>query len=151
MIRIRGPQDLGAALIFLLVGIAGLTLGAGLPGMQSGGQLGSGTMPHILSWICIGFSGFMLFRAVSFDGPSMAAMPWRAVIMVSLAVVVFGLFIERLGYVPTAVLAPLVASLSLPEMRWKEAILVSLLLGFGTALLFVVLLGQPLPLWWGVQ
>ncbi len=69
--------------------------------------------------------------------------------MVSLAVVLFGLFIERLGYVPTAVLAPLVASLALPEFRWKEAICVAVLLGFGTALLFVVLLGQPMPLWWG--
>lgn len=149
MIRIRAPQDLGAALIFLLVGLGGLWFGAMLPGLQAGGQLGSGTMPRILSWICVGFSALMLVRAVRRDGPAMASVPWRALAVVSLAVILFGVLIERIGYLPTAILVPLAAGFALAGVRWREALLVAVLLGLGTSLLFVVLLGQPLKLWWG--
>ncbi|MBX9907497.1 MAG: tripartite tricarboxylate transporter TctB family protein [Beijerinckiaceae bacterium] len=149
MIRIRSPQDFGAALIFLAVGAAGLWFGAGLPGMRAGGQLGSGTTPRILSVICLGFGGLMLLRALRVDGPAIERLPWRALITVTLAVVLFGLAIEHIGYVATAMLTPFVAALALPPVRWREALLVAGLLGGGTALLFVVMLGQPLKLFGG--
>lgn len=149
MIRVRAPQDLGAAFIFLTIGLAGLALGAKLPGMRAGGQLGSGTMPSILSMLCLGFSALMLLRALKVDGPGLAAVPWRSLAVVTAAVVVFGVLVERVGYGPTAVITPLVASFALPKPRWREAILVSVLLGIGTTLLFIGALGQPLKVWGG--
>lgn len=151
MIRIRAPQNLGAALIFLVVGLAGLYFGAGLPGMTAGAQLGSGTMPRILSGIILCFSAIIFVRALSTDGPAVAHVPWRALAAVSCAVVLFGALIEIVGYFPVAVLTPLAATLALPRVRWREAVLVAVLLGLGTSLLFVILLGQPLKLWWGAE
>lgn len=151
MIRIRAPQNLGAAAIFLVVGLAGLYFGANLPGMKAGAQLGSGTMPRILSCIVLGFSGITFLRALSTDGPVIAHVPWQALGAVSIAVVLFGTLVEVLGYLPTAILTPLIATLALPEVRWREAVLVAVLLGLGTSLLFVILLGQPLKLWWGAE
>ncbi|ANY84077.1 hypothetical protein BB934_38115 (plasmid) [Microvirga ossetica] len=151
MIRIRAPQDLGAGIIFLGVGFAGLYLGANLSGIGASGQLGSGTMPRILSWICLGFGALMLFRALRIDGPPAAIVPWRALASVTFAVILFGFLIERVGYVPTAIATPLIAAFGLPGVRWKEAALVAVLLGLGTALLFVIILGQPLKLWGGAQ
>lgn len=144
MIRIRSPQDLGAAVIFLVIGVAGVALGTKLPGMKADGQLGSGTMPYILSWICIGFSALMLFRALSVNGPAMEAVPWRAITGVTIAVIVFGALIEVFGYLPTAMLTPLVAAFAIKEQRWLEAIVVAILLGLATSLLFITLLGQPM-------
>lgn len=151
MIRIRAPQDLGAAVIFLGVGLAGLYFGAHLSGVRSGGQLGSGTMPRILSWICLGFSALMLYRALRIDGPPAAIVPWRSLASVIAAVILFAFLIERVGYVPAAMAAPLMAALGLPGVRWREAALVAVLLSLGTALLFVIILGQPLKLWWGAM
>lgn len=144
MIKIRSPQDLGAALIFLTIGVAGLYLGTKLSGIKADGQLGSGTMPRILCWICIGFSALMLFRALRVNGPAIASVPWRAVGMVTLAVIAFAFLVEQIGYLGTAIVTPLLATLALPSIRWKEALLVSVLLGIGTTILFIVLLGQPL-------
>jgi Tripartite tricarboxylate transporter TctB family len=151
MIKIRSPQDLGAALIFLGIGLAGLYFGTRLSGIKPDGQLGSGTMPYILCWICIGFSAVMLFRALRVDGPAVASVPWRAVAAVTIAVILFGFLVEQIGYVLTAIITPLVATLALPDLRWKEAILVSVLLGVGTAVLFIYLLGQPLNPFPGAQ
>jgi hypothetical protein len=51
------------------------------------------------------------------------------------------------GYLPAAIVAPLVAAGAAAPTRAREAIVVALALGLGSALLFVVLLGQPLRLW----
>ncbi len=149
MIRVRAPQDLGAAFIFLAVGVAGLAFGAKLPGMRAGGQLGSGTMPYILSLMCLGFSALMLLRSIQSEGPEIATVPWRSLFVVTLAVVAFGFLIERIGYGPTAIITPLLASFALSTRRWHETILVAVLLGLGTTLLFIGVLGQPLNVWGG--
>lgn len=148
MIRVRAPQDLGAAAIFLVVGGVGLYFGRNLSGMRAGGQLGSGTVPIILSWICIGFAAVLSVRSFLVDGPRMDPVPWRATAAVGVSVMLFALSVEWLGYVVTAFATPLMAMLAIKDFRWREAILISALLSIGTTLLFVVLLGQPMPLWW---
>jgi hypothetical protein len=135
MPRIRAPQDLGAALIFLTVGLAGLVLGADLPGMRSGAQLGAGSMPRALSLLLLIFAAVMAVRAISVEGPGL----------------VFGALVEALGYLPAAILTPFAAAAAVPSVRWREVVIVAVALGAGCALLFVVLLGQPLPLWWGAR
>jgi putative tricarboxylic transport membrane protein len=147
MVRIRAPRDAGAALVFLGVGLAGLVFGADLPGLRSAGQLGPGTLPRALSWILIGFAAVMAIRALSTDGPPIARVPVRALLAITAAVVAFGTLIELVGYLPAAVVAPLVAAGAAAPVRPGEAIVVALALGIGSALLFVVGLGQPLRLW----
>jgi hypothetical protein len=143
-LKIRAPQDLGAAGIFFAIGVTGLYFGAGLGGIQEGAQLGSGTMPRALCWICLGFALVLGIRALLHDGPAIAPVPWRAVAVVTAAVVLFGLLIETLGYVAAAIAAPLAASFALPNSRWGESAIFSLLLAIAAALLFITLLGQPL-------
>ncbi|GEM_PF-1991003 len=142
--RIRAPQDLGAAAIFLVVGLVGLYFGASLGGMRAGNQLGSGSMPRALCWISVGFGVVMLIRAFITDGPAIARIPWRAGVVITAAVISFGAVIELLGYVPAAILAPLLSSFALKGNRWRESTLFAVLLAGGAALLFITALGQPL-------
>ena len=143
-LKIRAPQDLGAAAIFLVIGLVGLYFGAGLGGMRLGNQLGSGSMPRALCWISLGFGVVMLVRAFVIKGPPIAHIPWRAVVIVSAAVVLFGALIEFVGYVPAAILAPLLSSFALKDSRWRESTLFAVLLAAGATLLFITALGQPL-------
>jgi hypothetical protein len=143
-LKVRAPQDFGAAVIFFAIGLTGLYFGADLGGMQGGAQLGSGSMPRALCWICLGFAGLLIIRAFAHDGPAVASVPWRAVAVVTAAVILFGLLIETAGYVVAAIAAPLAASFALPKSRWGESIVFSVLLAAGAALLFITLLGQPL-------
>ena len=143
-LKIRAPQDLGAAVVFFAIGLVGLYLGAKLGGMRAGAQLGSGSLPRALCWICLGFGALMSIRAFVTEGPPIARIPWRAVVVVTAAIVVFGLLIERFGYVPAAIVAPLVASFALKNSRWRESTVFAVLLAGGATLLFITLLGQPL-------
>jgi hypothetical protein len=143
-LKIRAPQDLGAAVVFFAIGLVGLYLGAKLGGMRAGAQLGSGSLPRALCWICLAFGAFMLVRAFVTDGPPIARVPWRAVTVVTAAVVIFGVLVELVGYVPAAITAPLVASFALKDNRWRESTIFAVLLAGGATLLFITLLGQPL-------
>jgi hypothetical protein len=143
-IRIRAPQDLGAAVVFFAVGLVGLYLATGLGSMRAGAQLGSGSLPRALCWISLGFGAFNLVRAFVTDGPPIARVPWRAVVVVTAAVAIFGLMIERFGYVPAAIVAPLLASFALKDNRWRESTVFAVLLATGATVLFITLLGQPL-------
>lgn len=148
--RVRAPQDLGAAVVFFAIGLAGLYFSAKLGGMRAGAQLGSGSLPRALCWICLAFGVLMSIRAFVTDGPPIARIPWRAVTVVTAAVVIFGLLIERFGYVPAAIAAPLVASFALEGSRWRESTIFAVLLAGGATLLFITLLGQPLRYFGGV-
>ena len=148
-LKIRAPQDLGAAAIFLVIGLVGLYFGASLGGMRAGNQLGSGSMPIALCWISVGFGVVMLIRAYMTEGPAIAHIPWRAVVVVSAAIVLFGALIELIGYVPAAILAPLLSSFALKDNRWRESTIFAVLLAAGATLLFITALGQPLPYFGG--
>jgi hypothetical protein len=143
-LKIRAPQDLGAAVVFFVIGLVGLYLGAKLGGMRAGAQLGSGSLPRALCWICLAFGVLMSIRAFVTDGPPIARVPWRAVTVVTAAVVIFGALIELVGYVPAAIAAPLVASFAVTNNRWRESSIFAVLLAAGASLLFITLLGQPL-------
>jgi len=143
-LRVRAPQDLGAAVLFFAIGLIGLYFAAKLGSMRAGAQLGSGSLPRALCWICLGFGAFMLIRAFVTDGPAIARVPWRAVAVVSAAIVIFGAMIERIGYVPAAIIAPLVASFAIRNSGWRESLVFAVLLAAGAALLFIGVLGQPL-------
>ena len=142
--KIRAPQDLGAAVIFLVIGLVGLYFGASLGGMRAGAQLGSGSLPRALSWISVGFGVVMFIRSLMTDGPPIAPVPWRAVLMVSLGIILFGAIIEVAGYVPAAIMATLLSSFALKDNRWRESTIFAVLLAIGATLLFITALGQPL-------
>jgi hypothetical protein len=143
-VRIRAPQDFGAAMLFISIGLLGLYFGADLAGMRAGAQLGSGSVPRGLSWLSIGFGAVMLVQSLTKDGPPIAPVPWRAVLVILSSVLLFGLLIERLGYVPAAFAAPFLASFALKNDRWRESGLFAAGLALATAVLFITLLGQPM-------
>ena len=53
MFRVKTPQDFGSAILFLLIGLAGLYFGKDLTyGTTS--RMGPGYFPYLLSWLIIG-------------------------------------------------------------------------------------------------
>ena len=52
MLRVRSPQDLGAAIVFVTIGLAGLYLGKNLT-FGTASQMGPGFFPTWLSFLII--------------------------------------------------------------------------------------------------
>src|SRR5688572_20823839 len=96
MFRVKSPQDFGAGILFMLIGIAGIYFGKDLT-YGTATRMGPGFFPIWLSWIIFGMGTILAVRGLAFAGPSVDIPQLRPLIGVIGAILVFGLLIARFG------------------------------------------------------
>ncbi|MFM8677995.1 MAG: tripartite tricarboxylate transporter TctB family protein [Alphaproteobacteria bacterium] len=140
-------QNVLGGLLLVLFGILGLALGSALePGTLR--RMGPGFFPRVLSWLLVGIgAGVAMSGARDPAAERVAPGEWRPLAMVTIALLCFQLFIDRLGLVAATVAVVGIAALGGRETRWPEVAALAALLAVGSALLFVVALDLPIPLW----
>jgi hypothetical protein len=149
MIRVKKPQDFGAAALFILLGVAGLWFGKDLR-FGTNARMGPGYFPIVLSWLLISFGGVIGIRAFLMEGAAIAKPNPRGLGIVFLAIILFGMLIDRVGLGATALLVPLLAAFATEEVKWKEAIALSISLAIACVLVFIYALRQPMQVFiWG--
>jgi hypothetical protein len=149
MIRIKKPQDLGAAILFILLGCIALWVGKDYR-YGTLARMGPGFFPLTLSWLLIGFG--IVIGALSFafeEGPKVNRPNWRGLALVIVAILLFGFMINNIGLLIAGFIVPLVAAFATPEVHRKEAIILSALLSIACVLVFVYGLRQPIPVFFG--
>ncbi|GGN41787.1 hypothetical protein FHR83_003040 [Actinoplanes campanulatus] len=75
------------------------------------------------------------------------AVPWRAIVLVTVAVVFFGVFVRVLGFVPTSFVTALLTAFASRRVRPLTALAVAAGLTVAATLIFIVGLQLRLPLW----
>lgn len=149
IIRVKKPQDAGAAVLFILMGLAGLWFGRDLR-FGTNARMGPGYFPIVLSWLLISFGGVIGIRALIMEGAAIAKPNLRGLGIVFLAIILFGLLIDRVGLGVTALLVPLLAAFASQEVKWKEALALSISLAIACVLVFIYALRQPMQVFiWG--
>ena len=148
MFRVKSPQDFGSAIVFLLIGLAGLYFGKDLTyGTTS--RMGPGYFPYLLSWLIIGIGVVVGLMSLSIEGPPIEPPQFRPGFFVLLSVVVFGYMMSYVGLAITGVAMTLIAAFARRQVNLFESLLLGIGLSIGCVLIFVYALGQPLPAWWG--
>lgn len=108
-------KDILAGLMFVSIGLLGLGLSNGLA-FGTTSHPGPGFFPVVLSLgvvaIGLGVAGRAVVRAT---GP-VPAFAWRPFFLITLAVVLFALVIERMGLVPAVLVATLTGQLRRPRL-----------------------------------
>ena len=148
MVRIRSSQDFGAALVFIVIGTAGLYFGKDLA-FGSAAQMGPGYFPSVLSGLILLLGLGLALKSLSLEGPPVERAQLRPIGFIVGGILLFGVLINVIGLALTAVLLTVVVAYARREAKLVE----SLALGFGLAVfviaVFVYGLSQPLPVWWG--
>jgi hypothetical protein len=148
MIKVRSPQDLGAAIVFVVIGAAGLYFGQDLA-LGSAARMGPGYFPTLLSGLIIAVGLVLGAKSLVVDGPPIEAIHVRPLFAIVAAILAFGALIDWIGLALTTALLTVGAAYARREVNLKE----TLLLAVGSALfavgVFVYALSQPLPAWWG--
>jgi hypothetical protein len=147
MVRIRNPQDFGAAVVFIAIGAAGLYF-AGDLAFGSTARMGPGYFPTLLSAIILLIGVIVGIKALSVDGPPIEHIPVRPLAIIVVCIVGFGYLIERMGVAITAAALVLVASYARRGASPKESIPLALGMSIFVIAVFVYALGQPLPVLW---
>jgi Tripartite tricarboxylate transporter TctB family len=148
MLRIRSPQDLGAAVVLVAIGLAGAYFGKDLS-FGTAGSMGPGYFPIILSWIIVGVGLVLGLTGVTVEGPPIEPIQFRPITVIIAAILVFGILISTAGLAIAAVLLTVLAAYARRDVNLKEAVLLGVGLAVFTVGVFVYGLSQPLPAWWG--
>lgn len=149
MIRLKKPQDLGAAILFIVMGCVCLWFGRDYR-YGTLARMGPGFFPLTLSWLLIGFGIVIGGLAFSFgEGPKIAKTNWRGLMTVIVAIILFGLLINNAGLLIAAFVVPLIAAFATTEVRRKEALILSALVSVACVVVFVYGLRQPIPVFFG--
>ena len=148
MVRVKSPQDLGAGAVFVLIGLAGLYFGRELA-FGTAARMGPGYFPILLCVLILAIGIIVAIRGLTTEGPPIEPVQLRPIAMIVAAILIFGVLIDVVGLVLTALLLTVFAAYARREVKLTETILLGAGLAAFTVAVFVYLLGQPLPAWWG--
>ena len=148
MLRVKSPQDLGSAIVIILIGAAGVYFGSELT-MGTAGRMGPGYFPRLLSWLIIAVGLFIGLKSLVVDGPPIQPPQLRPILFCLAAIILFGYMMKYVGLFLTGITMILVAAHARRNVKLIETLIFGVAMTLGTILIFVYGLGQPLPAWWG--
>jgi hypothetical protein len=147
MTRTFDWRELAAGAVAVLVGLA-ILYESSHYAMGSIAQMGPGLFPAIAgAATCVlglAYCGSVVLQAAGEREP--IRIDWRPLLMISLALAVFGLSLRTLGLALAILLLVAVASLAQPGFRPRLIVGVALFMTAATGLVFVYGLGMSLPL-----
>jgi putative tricarboxylic transport membrane protein len=140
---VRAPQDLAAGLVILA------TSGAVLWGLSkistSRYQSISPTLfPRLCAFLLAAGGVALLVRAFTRSGPGIEPTPLRSVVLVPLAVALFGFLTPIFGYAVAGFITVIVGGLGSTETRIKEILIIAVCLVLFCLALFTWGLGLPI-------
>jgi hypothetical protein len=148
MLRVRSPQDFGAGVVFIVIGLAGIYFGRNLS-MGTAARMGPGYFPVMLSYLIVALGLVVGSRAFTTDGPEIEGIQYRPIFFVIASLLVFGWLIDYLGLAITTVALTVIAAYARREVNLSETFILGVGLAVFTIAVFVYGLNQPLPAWWG--
>jgi hypothetical protein len=91
-------------------------------------------------------AGIVIKGFIAGEGESLGGFEWRAVILITAALLFFGITVRGLGAVPALFGTSLIASLARSRTSWREALLIAIGLTALSVVIFINALQLRLPL-----
>ncbi len=143
---IRQPKDFWSGVMFLAFGGAACILGLDYA-MGTASRMGPGYFPRVLGLLLAAFGVILVLRSFRGQGAPLSFPTLKPLLVLLVAVIVFGLTVTRLGLVLTTMLLVVIASFASHEYRWKESIVSALVLATFVVIAFRYGLDLQLPTW----
>jgi hypothetical protein len=147
-LKIKSQQDFWSGLMFIGVGV-GFAIGATNYSMGTSARPGAGYFPLILSVILAILGLVVLFKSLTIetsDGQPIGALAWRPLLVIVASIIVFGLALPRLGMYLTIPLLMFMVGWADYDFRWKDWVIMSVILTFGSWVVFIYGLNLTIPL-----
>ena len=147
--KIKSQRDFFSGLMFVVVGVV-FAIGATNYSMGNSARPGAGYFPLMLSVILSILGAIVMFKALTIEtegGDPIGAIAWRPLIVIVVAIAVFGATINSLGLILAVPLLILISSLAGDEFKWLGVVINSVVLTLFSWLIFVYGLKLTIPLW----
>ena len=141
---IRHPKDFWIGVIFIAIGL-GAVFTRGDLNIGTSFRMGPAFFPVVLGILLAVIGAAGVLRSFFRHGEPMEKLHLKPLALVTVAVVLFGIFMRGAGLVPAAAVLVLVSAYASPKFRWKEVALLAAGLAAFAYVLFIKLLGLPIP------
>ena len=155
--NLKNQKDFFSGLLFMAIGVS-FAWSASHFSIGNAASMGPGYFPLLLGGVLTFLGGVLVFKALVLeteDGGRIGPWAWRPVGFVVLANLVFGVMmgglssvgIAPMGFVPAIFALTVLAAKAGSQFRWKEVLLLALILALGSYLTFIVLMKLQMALW----
>jgi Tripartite tricarboxylate transporter TctB family len=149
-LELRSSKDIWAGLMLIGIGGAAMLIASNYP-FGTALRMGPGYFPIILGALLIVFG--LAILAYGLRSRERIAGSWslRALIILSLSLVLFGVLMEHAGFIPAMMVLIFGSATASTEFKFVEILLFSIGLTVLSVIVFVWALGLPYPLILGVD
>lgn len=143
------PQQLASGLLLVAIGGFFSYAGRGLS-MTESGAMGAGYLPRVLAGLLVVLGLAVIavhgFRKTSVPTVPQGPVPWRAMLLLTAALIWFAVTVRPLGLGPALAGTVALSCLASPRSRWRPALLLTAGLVLFCWLSFVVALRMPVQM-----
>ena len=142
----RALKDILAGGIFIALGLA-FALGALAYDIGTPLRMGPGYVPLVLGLLLAAMGVAVIVKGfIAGEGDEIGVPDWRAMILITAALLFFGLTVRGLGVVGALFGASLMAALARSQTSWKEAIVIAIGITALSVVIFIFALQLRMPL-----
>ncbi len=138
--------DLAFAVFLIALGALAFGLASELT-VGTAASMGPGYVPRGLALLIMIFGAVLGVRAAFSGDQPFPEIAWRPLVLISAAVLLFGLLLPRIGLAVTSFIVVIGAGFAAYDVRQRENALLALGLAAFAVVLFVAVLGLPIPVW----
>lgn len=147
-VELRTNKDFLSGLMFIVIGLGSIFIARDYP-IGSALRMGPGYFPVALGGILFLMGVYVLVQGLIKKEQVQGNWSLRALIILPVATVVFGLMVETAGFVPALLVLIVISAAAGTEFRFLEILLLAIGLTVASVGLFIYALGMPYPLWGG--
>jgi hypothetical protein len=144
----RNNRDFWSGVFFILIGAAAMIISRDYP-FGSALRMGPGYFPTVLGGIVVVFGIYVLIKGVINNEKVKGNWSLRALFVLPLSTVVFGIMMENVGFVPALMVLIVVSAMAGKEFKWVEILIMSVVMAAVCTGVFIYGLGLPYPLFKG--
>jgi hypothetical protein len=144
-LEFRNNRDFWSGLMFFLIGAAAVLVARDYPFGRLL-RMGSGFFPTLLGVILMLFGIYIMVKGLRRNEKIRGNWSVRAVIVLPLITVLFGVLMDRAGFIPALAVLAFGSAAAGKEFKWGEALLLTAFMTALSVAVFILGLGLPYPL-----
>jgi len=146
-IKIKSPRDFWAGIMF--IGFAAFFMIVAQLNYQMGNawDMGPAYFPFLLGSILMVLGGFILVKSVTIEGPKVNRFNFRSLLFILGSCLLFSVLLNHLGVIISIVALIYMSAYGSHEFKFKEVMILSIVMIVISVLVFVKGLKLPFPIW----
>ena len=147
---LRNNRDFIAGLLFIAIGVIAAVVAARDYPMGTAMRMGPAYFPAVLGGILILLGAWVAARGLRSGEKVKGEWGLKPLLLITLAIVLFGFLMSRLGLVPALIAVFVVSAAAGREFRWKEVLVLTAVMSAFAVVVLLYVLKIPYPLIGGV-